>query len=255
MPTRDTPFPAGTPSWVDLFSSDTARAAEFYGAVLGWTFEPGPPEFGGYGNFTSDGHQVAGMMHNSGEAGTPDTWTVYVTVDDAEATAAVAEKAGATVVAPAMAVGDLGSMAVLVDPAGAAFGLWQPGRHIGYTKHDEPGSPSWEELLTRDFASATSFYREVFGWQLEPVSDTDDFRYFTAKVGDTEVAGLMDGGRLPADQAPSHWAVYFRVDDVDAAVVEVERLGGTVVEAPQDTPYGRLATVADPTGAAFKLHG
>jgi len=86
-----------------------------------------------------------------------------------------------------------------------------------------------------------------------PVSDTDDFRYTIMRSGEDWLAGVMDAsGFLPPD-VPAHWSVYFGVDDADAALATVTSLGGSVVRPAEDTPYGRLATALDPTGAEFKL--
>ena len=157
-------------------------------------------------------------------------------------------------VVPAMAVGDQGSMAVLVDPAGGAVGLWQSGRHTGFTKYDEPGSVVWDELQSKGFAAAKEFYADVFGWTYDVTSDTDEFRYLTAKVGDDQVAGLMDAAPFLPPEIPSHWAVYFNVADADEAVATAVAAGATVQMAPEDTPFGRMAQLSDPTGATFHLH-
>jgi hypothetical protein len=65
-------------------------------------------------------------------------------------------------------------------------------------------------------------------------------------------AGIMDssGSR---DESPTMWNVYFEVEDADATAALAEELGGSVVDKPEDTPYGRLATLTDPTGTRFKL--
>jgi predicted enzyme related to lactoylglutathione lyase len=111
----------------------------------------------------------------------------------------------------------------------------------------------WFELLTRDYDGSVAFYRTVFGWDAHTMSDTAELRYTTLGEGDDALAGIMDGtGNLPGG-VPSHWAVYLGVEDTDKAVVRVEELGGTVTSPPLDSPYGRLASVTDPTGAAFHL--
>ena len=155
---------------------------------------------------------------------------------------------GGAIVVPAMPVGDLGVMLVLTDPTGAAVGAWQPGAHKGFQLVDEPGAPAWFELHTRDHARAVAFYEKVFGWDTHAVADTDDFRYTTLGEGEQALAGIMDDAA-----EPSGWNVYFSVEDVDAALERVEELGGKIVEPAQDTPYGRLARAADPTGTAFRL--
>jgi len=146
MPLRDD-APIGAPCWVDLFTSDPERAQAFYNELFGWTCETAGPEYGGYFNFSKDGVQVAGGMRND-EAGTPDHWSVYLASANAEATVESASSRGSTVIVPAMPVGELGSMAVVTDPAGDAIGIWQPGLHKGFGVFGEPGTPSWFELHT-----------------------------------------------------------------------------------------------------------
>ncbi len=255
MTTRDTPFAPGTPCWVDLLSSDPDRAAAFYGQVLGWDAEDAGEQFGHYVRFSSDGHGVAGMMRNSPEMGSPDVWTTYISTDDIDATVAKATEAGATVMAPAMEVGDLGSMAVIVDPVGAVLGLWQPAKHTGFSKYNEPGSVTWDEHHSKDFPRSTEFYQQVFGWSYEKTGDTDDFRYYQGQIDGGTVAGLMDSKGFLPDEVPSHWAVYFSVADVDAAVARAVDNGATVARPAEDTPFGRMADLSDPTGAMFKLLG
>jgi hypothetical protein len=253
MTTRDTPFAPGTPCWVDVFSSDTDKSRAFYGGLFGWTSEDAGEDFGGYVTFFSDGHPVAGMMRNGNEAGLPDVWSTYISCADVDKTVAIAADSGAQVIAPAMEVADLGSMAILADPAGAVFGIWQPGTHIGFTKYNEPGSVTWDELHSKNFSAAIDFYVNVFGWHLDKMADTDDFRYYLGQVDGQTVAGLMDSASFLPAEVPSHWDVYFDVADVDAAASRVTELGGTVDRAPEDTPYGRMAVVFDSTGAMFKL--
>jgi predicted enzyme related to lactoylglutathione lyase len=254
MPTRSTPFAAGTPCWVDLLSSDVDRAQQFYGEVLGWTAEASGAEFGNYVNFHSDGHRVAGMVANRPETGAPDFWNTYLSTDDLEATVEAAVKAGANVITPAMAVGDLGSMAILADPSGAVVGAWQPGQHTGFGKYNEAGSVTWDELHSKDFEASKSFYSQVFGWQLEPTSDTDEFRYYTGQVDGAPVAGMMDSASFLPPEVPSMWTVYFSAADIDVACEKATAAGGRVIRPPENTPFGRIAELADPTGAMFKLH-
>jgi predicted enzyme related to lactoylglutathione lyase len=254
MTTRDIPFEPGTPCWVDLFSSDLDASKNFYGELFGWEAHDSGEEFGGYVSVHSDGRRVAGMMKNTPESGSPDVWSTYISTDDIEATSEALVEAGGQVMFAPDAVADLGSMAIVVDPAGAAFGLWQPGTHLGFTKYNEPGSVTWDEHHSKDFRASTPFYEKVFGWQMDTTNDSDEFRYYQAKVNGEVVAGLMDSAKFLPAEVPSHWAVYFGVEDADEAAAKVTQLGGSVIRGPEDTPYGRLADVQDPTGAAFKLH-
>jgi uncharacterized protein len=252
VPTRDL-APIGAPCWIDLFTPDTDRSRAFYGDLFGWTSESSGDEFGGYINFSKDGVMIAGCMHNDGSG--PVAWSTYLATDDAKATVDAASEHGAQVIVPAMDVGDLGTMAVIVDPGGATIGAWQPGLHKGFGVYDEPGTPGWFELHTRDYDRAVAFYQDVFRWDAHTMSDTPEFKYTTYGRDEAALAGIMDATSSLPDGVPPHWAVYFRVADTDATLARVTELGGRVVLPAEDTPYGRLAQALDPVGAMFKLVG
>lgn len=252
MPTRES-APNGAPCWVDVMTSDVDRARHFYSQLFGWTANEPSEEFGGYFMFSKDGIPVAGGMPAMPDAGPPDIWSTYLSTDDATKTVEVATANGAQVVAGTMEVADLGTMAVLIDPTGAAIGLWQPNTFNGFGVLAEVGTPGWFELLTRKYQEAVDFYRTVFGWDTRTMSDTDEFRYTTANDGDAMLAGVMDAGAFLPEGVPAHWSVYFAVADTDAAVATLTELGGSIEQPAEDTPYGRIAAVADPMGARFKL--
>jgi predicted enzyme related to lactoylglutathione lyase len=191
-------------------------------------------------------------MRNDGQSGSPDLWSVYLATEDAQATADAAVANGGQVLVPAMEVMQLGSMAVLADPGGAAIGAWQPGLHTGFAIFGETGTPTWFELHTRDYDASVQFYRDVFTWDTHVAGDTPEFRYTTLGEGDP-LAGIMDASAFLPDGVPANWSVYFGVDDTDAALAKTVHLGGAIILPAEDTPYGRLAQAADPTGALFKL--
>jgi predicted enzyme related to lactoylglutathione lyase len=252
VPKRET-APIGAPVWIDLFTSDPDKSRAFYGELLGWTSSEPNEEFGGYFNFSKGDSLVAGGMKNDGSAGVPDMWNVYLAVDNAEARVAKATAHGGGVIVPAMEIGDLGSMAVITDAGGAAIGMWKPGTHKGIGLIAEPGAPAWFELHTRAYDASVQFYKDVFGWDAKTMSDTPEFRYTTLGEGESALAGLMDSSNFLPEGVPAHWAVYLRVEDTDAAVKTTQELGGSVVMPAEDTPYGRIAMVADTTGAQFRL--
>jgi len=243
----------GDPCWADIMTSDMAATRAFYGELLGWESDEPNEEFGGYVNFTKDGARISGAMTNQSGGAVPDVWAIYIAVDDAAATTDAATAAGGTAMVEPMAVGTLGTMAVLVDPTGAVIGMWQPGDHKGFGYVAEPGAPGWFELFTNDYEASRTFYADAFGWDLHAVSDEDDFRYSTLHEGEAQAAGIMDAGAFLPEGVPPHWSIYFTVADVDATLAKVTELGGRIEDPAQDTPYGRMATASDPTGARFKL--
>jgi predicted enzyme related to lactoylglutathione lyase len=245
--------PLGAPTWIDLLTSDLDRAQEFYGTAFGWTFESAGPEYGGYVTASKDGRPVAGLMGNNPEFRTPDGWTTYLHSADVDATLAAATAAGGVTCGEPMDIKDKGRMATLADPTGAFFGLWQPNGHNGFEVVNEHGAPVYFQLTTTDYAKALDFYREVFGWQTDTVSDTDEFRYSTASFDGDALLGVMDGTRDLPEGVPSNWHFFLGAEDVDKTVRLVKENGGTVIRDAEDTPYGRLAAVADPTGAGFNL--
>lgn len=245
----------GAPCWIDLMTSDIATARQFYGELFGWEYETGDEKkYGGYTTARKNGKTVAGLMQkDDDQTGMPDVWSTYLLSDDATATAASVTANGGQVYVEPMDVPEQGHMAVFADASGAAIGVWQPREMKGYEIVAEPGAAAWHELHTKDYDSAVKFYQDVFTWDTEVMSDTPEFRYTTLGAGDSAKAGIMDAsGYLPAE-VPSHWQIYFNVEDADASIEKAVALGATVLEGPEDSPFGRLASLADPTGAMFKI--
>ena len=251
MPVRDTAWPAGTPCWVDYTATDVPAAQQFYGELLGWSFTEGQPEFGGYLTCLSEDRAAAGMMPKM-DPGQPSAWTTYFATDDADATAAAITGAGGDVVAAPMDVGPLGRMLVAVDPQGQSFGAWQSGVHTGVQVYNQPGALTWNEACVADPAAARTFYGAVFGFTFQEVPGSGGYTSF-----DREPAGAEPLGGIAAHQPgqPQGWLPYFGVASLDEALAVVERAGGKVRTAAMDTPYGRLAGIADPWGAPCWLKG
>ncbi|MCM3882060.1 VOC family protein [Frankia sp. R82] len=249
-------IPSGAPCWADLMTSGAEGAKAFYRDLFGWSAQGAVEKFGGYTNLELGGALVGGLMPKQPESGpVPDGWSIYLATADADKTVAAAAEHGGGVIVPPMAVDELGVMAVVTDPTGAAIGMWQPGTHAGFGVLAEPGAPGWFELFTRDFTAAVDFYREVFDWDVHIVSDTPEFRYATYGEGESVRAGIMDASAFLPEGVPAHWSVYFGAADTDATLARAAELGGTVLQPGEDTPYGRIGIAADLTGAVFKLVG
>ena len=249
MTGSDTP-PIGAPCWIDLSSTDVDRSRSFYSQLFGWKAEEPSEEFGGYFMFTNGGAPVAGGMPAMPDQPAPNAWHVFLADADAAKTAEVVPAAGGQVPMPILPVADLGVTGFFVDSAGAAIGCWQPGTFSGFTGMGQPGVPAWFELHTNDYDAALAFYRDVFKWDLQPMGDSPGFRLATLTIDGQPRAGVYDAS---AGGEPSKWYIYFGVADTDATVAQALELGGTLTEAAKDTPYGRMASIDDPAGAAFKL--
>jgi len=253
MPT----YAPGTPSWVELSSPDTDASAAFYGALFGWqATDPGPvEETGGYRMFQLPGEQsVAGLMAIMQE-GQPTAWATYITVADADETAAKVAAAGGSVVVPPMDVMEIGRMAFFGDPTGAVFGIWQPKTFEGADVVRAPGSMMWFEAMTRDGASAKDFYLSVFPWTAgKPDFEGAPENYVVWEVDGEQVAGMMTmNDEFFPPEVPPHWAVTFAVADCDATVAKARELGATITFEPMDMAIGRFAGVMDPQGASFSV--
>jgi uncharacterized protein len=246
-----TSYKPGTFCWIDLGTPDQDDAGEFYGALFGWKLkeDENAEQTGGYRTARLGDNAVGGVMKLMQE-GQPPAWLNYVSVEDADATVAKAREAGGVVHVEPMSVLDYGRMAVLADPTGAAFGIWQPGVNVGAGVVSEPGALSWNELNTRDPEAAKSFYGDVFGWTFEE-KEYERGSYTIISVDDEGIGGVSD--RVPAE-APAHWLVYFAVEDADATVETAKQRGGEIPAGPFDiAEVGRIAVIKDPWGAFFAV--
>ena len=254
MTTRDV-VPAGAPVWADLWTSDVDRSRAFYSELFGWEAGDPDPDFGGYFMFLRNGVPVAGGMGDMPDAKADNSWKTYFHTSDAAKVAAAVTAAGGTTHFEPMAVGDLGTQVVFSDPTGGVAAAWQPNTFHGFAELEVPGTPSWFELHTRDHAGELAFYHEAFGWDFDFVSDSDEFRYAMVRNpdGGMGMAGAMDNRNDLPEGAPSVWSIYWEVASVDDTIATAITLGGTSVSPAEDTPYGRLAVMTDPTGATFSL--
>jgi predicted enzyme related to lactoylglutathione lyase len=250
-------YTPGTFSWVDLSTPNTEAAKKFYTALFGWTGRDMPAgEAGTYTMFQFKGKEVAGMGQqdpNQQAQGVPPFWLSYVTVANANESAAKISALGGTVLMGPMDVMDAGRMAVAQDPTGAAFAIWEAGNHIGAQLVNDPGAFGWNELATRDADRAGAFYTSLFNWgtQTQDMGDAPPYTIF--KVGERMNGGMMQLSEQ-FEGAPSNWMVYFSVADCDASAKKVEELGGKIQMPPTDIPAtGRFAVVQDPQGAVFAI--
>ncbi|WP_051835748.1 VOC family protein [Streptomyces sp. NRRL WC-3549] len=242
----------GAPCWVSLIVHGLSATQEFYSRLFGWEFRPGPGELGPYARALLHGKEVAGIGQMPSGRHLPIAWTTYLASEDADVTAEAIRACGGTVAVGPLDAGREGRLAIASDPGGAVFGVWQAGEHLGTALAGAPGTPVWNELVTRETSSVAKFYQAVFGFDTEAVVSAD-FDYQTLSLAGRPVAALHGVGHgLPRDRGP-HWMTYFEVADTDEAAAHVVELGGQVLQPPRETSGGRLATVADPEGAVFTI--
>jgi predicted enzyme related to lactoylglutathione lyase len=237
--------------WIELATSDAEAAKAFYGEVFGWSFRDNDMgEMGKYTIFLKRDRDAAAaypLMPDQKAQGVPPNWASYVAVLSAEDTAAKAQSLGATVIAPPFDVNDFGRMAVLQDPQGAVFCIWEPKTHIGVTIFGEDGSLCWNELATKDPAASLDFYSKLFGWtgKVSP-------EYTEIHLGETGIGGMRTIAE--GDPTPPNWMPYFLVNDCNAVTDKVQARGGNVCVPPTDIPHvGRFSVVNDPQGAFFAM--
>lgn len=239
------------PVWAELASTTGRGIVPFYEAVLGWTAAESSDEFGGYFMFfTPDGLPAAGAMPMEAPSA---SWLLYVQTADMEASLAAAEAAGGSVVHGATPIAELGIMGIVADACGCATGLWQPLEFSGFPLDGQMGAPAWFELYTKDFSASQEFLSALFGWEFEVMSDTDDFRYSTVAVDGGAVLGIMDFSADVHAAMPQYWNTYLAVPSADAAAQAAVAQGGELLIAPMDSPFGRMASLRDPSGAILSV--
>src|SRR5207237_278339 len=204
-----TEYSHGTPSWVDLQTTDQDAAKKFYRGLFGWTYDDMPAGPGVvYSMAKLRDHEVAAIapLGDQAAAGVPPHWNSYVTVSDVDASAAAVPDAGGTVIAPPFDVMDAGRMAVVADPTGGVLCLWTAKNSIGATLVNEAGAFAWTELMTPDVPKAGAFYKTLFGWDMAPAPDGS---YTEWKLDGESVGGAMNP---PMPGIPTAWGVYFLSD-------------------------------------------
>lgn len=248
MPSRER-YDPGTFCWVDAIVPEPAAAIAFYGAVFGW----GATDTGMmYWLFTKDGAPVAGLATLTEEMqaqGMPPLWSTAVSVEDVDAAAARLIELGGQVATGPMDVPETGRMAVVADPHGAGFVLWQAAPFPGAARVNEVGTWAWNDLQAPDPAAVAPFYEQLFGWQIDAIPESAGVYSAIANAG-RPIGGIMQAP--PGVQRP-FWATYFGVEDVDEAIETVQAAGGRHVFGPVAVPSGRFAAVADSQGAMFSL--
>jgi len=247
----------GRPLWYELMTTDMKAAEAFYKTVVGWT--PAPFEGAGqpYTTFQRAGNvPVGGVMTKPEGLNAPPFWAMYVGVPKLEDAVSQIKRLGGSDCSPVIEVPNVGRMQMMQDPQGAAFYVFEPSSTEQMPEAaPEVGDASWHELMTTDAPAAMKFYNEVFGWQPTDAMDMGEmgkYQMFNRPIG--MIGGMMNKPKEMA-QVPPNWQIYFRVDDLDAAIDRIKANGGQILNGPMEVPGGdRIVNAMDPQGAAFSLH-
>ncbi len=248
-----TGYQPGTFSWADVTTTDQEGAKAFYSGLFGWEADDRQVGDGVYYSMMQvDGKDVAAIAPQppqQREAGIPPLWNAYISVESADEAADKAKGLGAKVHAPAFDVMEAGRMAVIQDPQGAFFMVWEPRDHFGAALVNGPGLLSWNELSSPDPDASAKFYRGLFGWNVAPFKGEET--YNAIKNGDAYNGGIR---KLDREGIPPHWLVYFGADSVGAALEKVEELGGKKLSGAIDVEAAKIGIAQDPQGAVFALY-
>lgn len=243
----------GTPSWADVTSPRIEKTAAFYAGLFGWHADDQGAEAGHYTMFRLKGKNVAACTPPT-SSDAPPVWLTYFTVGDVDETMATIHANGGSRLVDPMDVFDAGRMAVAADPSGGVFALWQARATVGAELVNEPGAMCWNELSARDADELLRFYSTVFGWEVViQGGEGAPFTYRELHLAGRPVAGCVEMDDSWPTEIPTHWMVYFAVDDCDATAARAAELGGAVNVDPFDLPMGRTAVLSDPAGAHFSV--
>jgi uncharacterized protein len=229
-------FAPATPCWVELASTDPARAQDYYAELFGW--EPAGDRF------RLGGRAVAGLTRTRPERAAG--WLTYLAAPDLDDTLErVAAAGGRCLSRPTDGHG--GRAAVIADPSGATLGLWQAAGFTGAQAAAEHGTMAWPELLTDNPAAAADFYGRAFGWLLRDEYGSNGGRGEWLTPAHDAMAGLAPGRRW------ARWRAAFQVEDCAATVEASRRLRGEVLTEPTEMGLGSYAELIDPFGAPFAI--
>lgn len=248
----------GTFCWAELVTTDPEGAKAFYTPLFHWSAEDLPIGGGeAYTMWKTQGLEHSAMYRipaSMAARKVPPHWLLYVCVEDVDATAHKASASGAVLLVPPTGVQEHGRMAVIQDPQGAVFALWQPKQHTGAKIMNTVGTLCWSELATRDTQAALSFYKNLFSWKGDtkksgPPGMQIDYTEWIA--GGAHIGGMLEMTDEWGD-APPNWMPYFQVTDCLETVEKAKKLGGKVEFGPLPIEnVGSFALIADPQGAYF----
>jgi uncharacterized protein len=233
--------------WFEYVSRDAQKAQGFFGELFGWSTKSVPMPDGPYVMIAAaDGRTIGGYFtapDGMDRAG----WLPYLLVPSAAEAAARIKSLGGSVMKEPFKVGDFATMAVVADPHGAGFAVWQP------VKPEPAPAPgvghfTWNELSSKDPAASVKFYAQIGGFTSKGMEMPGMGTYHLLESDGQSRAGIM-APQMP--EAPHAWLPYVQVANTDQTVERAGKLGATIVVPPTQIPnVGRFAIFLDPQGGA-----
>ncbi len=245
----------GQPCWTELASLKIDSSKKFYSGLFGWDIVDMPIPEGTYSMLSIEDDDIGAMYQLPAEMianGESTQWTVYFAVENLDLTLVDISGSGGTVIISPHDVAEAGRMAIVRDPEGARFAIWQAKNHVGAKRAAEPSTMCWVELACRDPEQAKKFYPHVFGWGTR-TAKMEGMDYTEWQVGAQDIGGMMAMTEEWGDM-PAHWMLYFTVENCDEKAELVTQLGGKVCVPPTDIAnVGRFAVINDPDGGFFSI--
>ncbi len=247
----------GTFCWVELIAHDWGKAKEFYSQLFDWDCEDQPIGEGLFYTMLKKRGEYIGAMYQMPVSRIaerePSHWLSYIAVDDVDAVVANGERLGARLLAGPHDVGGAGRMAMMEEPGGAIFALWQGKDHPGAGRLREPGSVFWHELASRNVEASRGFYSALVGWEIQD-QPMENINYTLCLVNGQPGAGMLQMTSEWGEEVPPHWMVYFAVENCDESASQAADLGAAICVPPTDIPeVGRFCVLTDPQGGVFSI--
>ncbi len=237
--------------WADLATDNAAVAQQFYARLFGWTFF----RYGDYLIAANQDRPLAGVFQRprpKDRVAQP-RWFGYISVPNVERAQEAVTQAGGRVVAPLSKVPKRGEQAVFADPEGALFGVIKSSSGDPEDFLPEPGDWIWVLLISHDGRKASEFYRGVAGYEVLQNTTTNAVGdYVLSSKGYARAA--VRTVRSAQEKVRPTWLPFVRVKSIGQSVETAKELGGKVLIEPKAELFeGKLAVIADPTGAAMGI--
>jgi predicted enzyme related to lactoylglutathione lyase len=234
--------------WADLVTDDVPAARTFYSDMFGWTFQT----IGTYTLMANLERPICGMFQRPRpkEGSAQPRWFGYISTSSVGRSERTVMKSGGRVLFPPQEFPKRGEQAVFADPEGAVFGVLKSSSGDPEELLAEPGDWIWIQLLSRDAQKAAEFYHSVAGYEIVGNTSSNRLSDFVLTSEGYARATIRTIPSANTHVQPT-WLPFVRVKNVAESLARAKQLGGKVLIEPKPELFeGKVAVIADPTGAA-----